>query len=227
MKVELLLMGYVIILEFIAFVFLLKSKKILEPSIKIIIFSAGLTFFIEFFSFVNQLAYNDEFNTLEKFLYSAGFNIVAFLAFFYYYYTILTSKLLKKIQLFIICLFIISTVINIIRNDQFFTAFPAMQYCVSVLLILFSISLFLFQTFNSDSILKLSTYLPFYISLSLIINYVSILPLIVLMDGQSGVISMKIFRILMFGINTVGYGIFFLGIYKVRNEYYRSKKLSS
>ena len=86
----------------------------------------------------------------------------------------------------------------------------------NVFLLLFVIALFLIDTFNSDLILDIKNYFPFWFSLGLIILYMAMVPSVI-MTGKS-YLKMKpgLWSFIVFIINFLGYGITFVGILKAK-----------
>lgn len=204
------LAGFInLLLEITVLIFLVLKRKNLDSCINIFVYSMSIIIITEFIArfYSNVLIKNNQM------IYSIGINIIVFLLFLIYFYKILERRSLKKMQSVIIGLFILNVIISLIFNKKFFIEFPVITYFVDVVLLLFSIALFLFQTFNSDRILNLKSYYPFWISISLIIIYAGILPLIVVSTKANELMDRNVFFILLFFINLIGYSTMLIGIF--------------
>ena len=136
-----------------------------------------------------------------------------------YYYKILEKRRSKIIQLGIICLNFLNIILSVIFIDDFFSFLPYITYFVTIFLLLLSITLFFFETFNSEKILNITTYYPFWIALSLIVIYLGVLPLIIMSKNAIQLsISKNIFLILLYSVNFTGYTIMLVGIFFSKKE---------
>lgn len=136
-----------------------------------------------------------------------------------YYYKILEKRRSKVIQLGIICLNFLNIILSVIFIDDFFSFLPYITYFITIFLLLLSITLFFFETFNSEKIFNIITYYPFWISISLIIIYLGVLPLIIMSKNAIQLsISKNIFLILLYSVNFTGYTIMLAGIFFSRKE---------
>lgn len=102
---------------------------------------------------------------------------VVFSLYLLYYYQLLESRLLKKIQSVILIIFLVNVFCMLYFEEDFLGKFSFNMLYVNILLLTFSIILFLYQTFNSDKIFEIKNYLPFWISVSSLISYIGIIPI--------------------------------------------------
>lgn len=149
-----------------------------------------------------------------------GVSLFSFLFLFIYYLRLLKSPLTREIQMGIIILFVLCYLIFAIKDgNKFFMYFPVYFYVVQTLLLLASITLFFYETFNSDLILNLQDYLPFWVSLSLIIIYVGLIPILFFINNVQVTVNYKIYLNVIFFVNLIGYSILSYGILRSKNDY--------
>ncbi|RZJ49333.1 MAG: hypothetical protein EOO19_05715 [Chryseobacterium sp.] len=156
-----------------------------------------------FFYFFSKLT-----NLLTEKYYSICIPIV-FLMYLIYYYKLMYMPLLKKIQRIILILFFVNVFGMSIIENSFFQGLSFNIFYINILLLLFSIILFLYQTFNSDKIFEIKNYLPFWISVGSLIFYVGIIPLFFFRVK----VSTDIFAIVIFLLNLINNGIIVYGLY--------------
>ena len=124
------------------------------------------------------------------------------------------NKRLKTIQLGIIGLDILNILFSLIFIEDFFIYLPYPTYFVTILLFLVSVTLFFIETFNSEKVLNIMDYYPFWIAISLVVLYVGLLPLIIISKNAMQLsISRNIFLILLYSVNFTGYTIMLSGIF--------------
>lgn len=163
-----------------------------------IILSLNDFFFYFYFRFMKLLT--------EKF-YAFCIMIVFFL-YLLYYFKLLYVPVLKKIQLIILVVFGLSIVGMYSIDQEIFQHFSFNMFYVNILLLTFSIILFLYQTFNSDKILEIKNYLPFWISVGSLILYIGIIPIFFLRTK----VSAEIHFFILFLLNLFNNGLILLGL---------------
>jgi len=131
--------------------------------------------------------------------YTVGFLTIVFFLYLFYYFKLLYLKPLRKIQFTIILLFVLNILIQIIINQYAFLNFSFNWLYINILLLLFSIILFLYQTFNSNKILHIKHYLPFWISVSLLIFFIGSIPIFYFRHT----ISEQLYFIILLSLNIV------------------------
>ncbi|MCU7617483.1 hypothetical protein NZ698_09755 [Chryseobacterium sp. PBS4-4] len=164
-----------------------------------ILLSLNDFFFYFFTKFTNLLT--------EKY-YSVCIAIV-FLMYLIYYYKLMYIPLLKKIQRIILVLFFVNIFGMSILEHSFFQGLSFNIFYINILLLIFSIILFLYQTFNSDKIFEIKNYLPFWISVGSLIFYIGIIPLFFFRVK----VSTDIFAIVIFLLNLINNGLIVFGIF--------------
>lgn len=140
--------------------------------------------------------------------YTVGFLIIVFFLYLCYYYQLLYLPLLKKIQGGILALFILNILIMFFTEDNLLGHFSFNMFYINILLLMFSIILFLYQTFNSDKILEIKNYLPFWISVALLIFFIGCIPI----SFFRTTVSENIYFFILFMLNMISNGIFILGL---------------
>lgn len=196
---------------------LILRRKNLGHHIWYFITAMIIVFASEFFTTIGKLIYGDQFNSTP--FMAGGVIVCFFILVLIYFYKILESKRSKNIQLVIICINFINIILSLIFIKDFFTFLPYVTYFITISLLLISITLFFFETFNSEKILNISQYYPFWIAISLIVLYLGLLPLIVISKNAIQLsISKNIFFILLYSVNFTGYTIMLAGIFFSKKE---------
>lgn len=166
-----------------------------------------------------SLFYNSKFsnaNTTPIFV--IFINFFSFLLFYFYFLFFIKTKFLRWIQKIVIFLFIlVFAIMALIDKEEFFMTFPIYFYFFEIVLLMVSISLFLYDTFNSDAILNIKNYFPFWVSLSLIVLFVGLLPVLLFVNSVETKVNRNVYMILVFFINLIGYGILSYGTFRSRN----------
>lgn len=187
-------------------------RKKLGSQIHYFIIAMSFVFLSESLSLIGTILYGDGFRVNR--INVVGVIILFFLAVFVYFYKTLENKRLKSIQLGIIGLDVLNILLSIIFIDDFFIYLPYPTYFVTILLFLASVTLFFIETFNSEKVLNIMDYYPFWIAISLVVLYVGLLPLIIISKNAMQLsISRNIFLILLYSVNFTGYSIMLIGIF--------------
>lgn len=144
--------------------------------------------------------------------YVIGFLVIVFCMYLLYYFQLLYWPVLKKLQLFLLILFVGNIVVMFYIEDDLLHHFSFNMLYINILLLMFSIILFLYQTFNSDKILELNNYLPFWISVSLLILFIGSIPILYFRTT----VSEHIYFFILFMLNLISNGILLFGL--IRNK---------
>jgi len=144
--------------------------------------------------------------------YVIGFLMIVFFLYLFYYYQLLYVPLLKKIQFIILILFVLNIGFMFCTEDDLLHHFSFNMLYVDILLLLFSIILFLYQTFNSDKILEINNYLPFWISVALLIFFIGSIPILFF----RATVSESIYFFILFMLNLISNSILIFGL--IRNK---------
>ncbi|KMQ66517.1 hypothetical protein ACM46_03015 [Chryseobacterium angstadtii] len=140
--------------------------------------------------------------------YVIGFLMIAFFLYLLYYYQLLHWPVLKKIQSVLLVLFVINIGVMFYIEDDLLHHFSFNMLYVDILLLIFSIILFLYQTFNSDKVLEITNYLPFWISVALLILFIGSIPILYFRTK----VSQPIYFFILFMLNLISNTILMLGL---------------
>lgn len=146
--------------------------------------------------------------------YVIGFLMIVFFLYLLYYYQLLYVPLLKKIQTVILILFVLNIGFMFYMEDDLLHHFSFNMLYVDILLLLFSIILFLYQTFNSDKILRINNYLPFWISVALLIFFIGSIPILFFRTT----VSESIYFFILFMLNLISNSILIFGLLGNKQE---------
>lgn len=206
---------FVLLLVLLSFILIIKKRNYIGKGQNYIIAAIGLSLLIEGFSLVMRYVKSP---VNVSMLYIFGINLIVFFLFFLYFQSILTSRKLKLVNKILIGLFLLSYCYFAIYDEHFFTKFPFFSYFVEVVLLTCSIYLVMSQTFNSDKILNLGSYFPFWVCMSLLVTYLGVLPLLIAGHTATKLMNLNIFFAILFLVNVLGYGILLVGIIKVKKK---------
>lgn len=127
--------------------------------------------YLDYFSFLRG-------TFLEKnyWVYNIYF-IISFYIYINYFKWSIKSLYLKKILTFFSGFYLISSVMNLIFSDFYFSSYSSYTFILGSLLFLFSIALFYFEMLQSDEVLNFYKSIPFYISIASLLFHMSVTPL--------------------------------------------------
>lgn len=145
---------------------------------------------------------------------------VVYFLFLNYFHTLTQNILLKKIQFILIIIHGMNFLISAVLIEDFFNSFPDVTNFISIILLLLTISIFLYDVMNSDRLLYFKTYYPFWISFGLLFIYVGIIPLLYFAKRISLPSEIMIYRITLFTINSIGYTLLIIGTYYSKQNKY-------
>lgn len=205
-------MAFLVVLSLIL---LILKKKNLGRYSNYVIAAVAVGAFVELFNIGRNLLFVKSNSVL---IYVIGTNLFVFLFYFLYFHQLLQSKTYRKISEIIIILFLLNYFSFALFDDDFFVKFPFISYFVQVVLLAATIFLHMSETFNSDRILALSKYFPFWVSLSLLIIYLGVLPLLVVSYTAANFMNLNIFFVILFLVNLLGYSLLIMGILRARPE---------
>lgn len=189
---------------------LIAKKSKLGKGIPFFISAIAVGIAVEIFCFI--IIHSDK-NISTTPVYVIGVNLLVFLLFFLYFHSVLEEKNLKRTSLFILIFFLVSYAGFALLTAHFFERFPFIYYGIELLLLCINIFLLLRQTFNSDRVLVIKYYYPFWICLGLLILYLGVAPLLVVSQKASELMNLNVFFVVLFGVNVVGYLILLIGIF--------------
>lgn len=134
---------------------------------------------------------------------------VVFSLYLLYYYQLFESRLLKKIQSVILIIFLVNVFCMLYFEENFLERFSFNMLYINILLLTFSIILFLYQTFNSDKIFEIKNYLPFWISVSSLIYYIGIIPIFYFRTK----VSPDLYFFILFLLNLINNVVLVMGLF--------------
>ena len=108
-----------------------------------------------------------------------SYNIVKFAIFFVFFIAQLRSRINIRIFNWILLGFVITTILNLILTDVFFTRSSAFTYIAGSLILMILIFVYYMELLTSDRILVFYKSLSFYISVSLLLWHVTVTPLFI------------------------------------------------
>lgn len=188
-------------------------RKYLGKHIGIIIIAMIITFLTE--SVGSAVKFTEgTMNTLPLFVVSI-LGIVYFL-FLFYFYRMMQNHQLKKFQMLLMLLHVLNFGSSLIFKKDFFSSFPEYTNFTSIFLILISLFIFLHDTFNSNKVLYIKGYFPFFVAVSLTFIYVGLVPILFFSNRIVTEVEMFTFYMMLFIINFFGYSIMLAGIFFAR-----------
>ncbi|MDQ0475804.1 hypothetical protein [Chryseobacterium sp. MDT2-18] len=198
----------------IFFILLLTKKNKLGKGIIYFMIAGGIVACLDTFNFTMHI-FTNQFNSIP--IYTVGVNFGVFLLFFLYFRRILELEKSKKINLIIIIIFIASYISFAVFSENFFNKFPFKFYFIEVILLTVNIFLVLRETFNSDKILNIKSYYPFWACIGLMSIYLGVAPLLIISNTAIQLMNINIFFIILFIVNVIGYSILIMGIFFAKN----------
>ncbi|MGA9212198.1 hypothetical protein [Kaistella sp.] len=198
----------------IFFILLLVKRNKLGKGISYFIIASGILIFADMLIFAIRIS-TYRFNSVP--IYTIGTSLVVFLMFFLYFHDVLELKKSKKLNLILTGVFLICYALFVVFSENFFTKFSLKFYIIEVLLLLGNIYLVLYETFNSNKILNIKSYYPFWICIGLMSIYLGVIPLMIIRNTAMEMMNINIFFIILFIVNILGYSILITGIFFARN----------
>lgn len=206
--------GIQLFMVVLLFFLLIIKRKNLGKGIIYFIVAGGMVVCIDTFVFVMRLQ-NPKFNSIA--FYSIAINLFVFLLFFIYFYHVLEQPKSKKLSLAFTGIFLVTYLLFALFSPDFYKKFPYVFYIIEVFLMIGSIFLVLRETFNSDRVLNIKTYYPMWACIGLMSIYLGVMPLLIISNSVAQVMNIKIFFIILFVVNVVGYSILIIGTFFAKN----------
>ncbi|MEP2935303.1 MAG: hypothetical protein ABJM06_06270 [Gilvibacter sp.] len=135
--------------------------------------------------------------------------IITFSFFINYFRTRLRRGFVSQIIFYLVRIFIITAVLNLIFTDIYFLGISKYTYITGSIFLLISILVYYFELLKSDSLLHFNKSLTFYISVGLLIYYLCITPLFIYgnyYNSDSGDAFIKFYLYTLACANLVMYG---------------------
>jgi hypothetical protein len=139
---------------------------------------------------------------------------VKFLFYPYYFSFFIVNKKTKNFLFFSILLFFISSVINLVFSNLFFTTVPSYTYIVGSLLLMVSVMFYFLEVLKSDEILNFHKTLVFYVSIGTLIFHLCVTPLIIYSKYYKNIKSpefVQVYRIILTAANIFMYTCYTIG----------------
>lgn len=209
-------------LMIITLILLILKRKKLGKHIGIFTLAIGVGTLVELINTIIYRWYNPDYNSTA--IYVIGVNFFVFFLFFIYFQYILVGEKHKKINLLLMCSFVVNYFLSAVLTPDYFTTYPFLSHLIQVSLLTASIFLVLSETFNSDKILVIKNYYPFWICIGLMSIYFGVMPLLIISKTASKMMSLNVFFAILFGVNFIGYSILITGIFFARNLNKKLKK---
>ncbi|MBW8358997.1 MAG: hypothetical protein K0M63_04240 [Weeksellaceae bacterium] len=191
-------------------ILMIYHRKYLGSYVEIIILALSVTFLTEITTTMLQY-YGGVQNTVAY--YVIGIVGIVYLLLMLYFYRLMQDRLLRRIQGFLIILHVTNFVASAMLIKDFFLLFPEVTNFISIFVILVSLFIFLYDTFNSDKILHIRGFFPFFVAVSLTFIYVGLVPILFFSSRIVLQTEKLIFYIMLFTINVLGYSIMLAGIF--------------
>lgn len=230
--IEILLsnIGITRILEFVAaiaatlsYIFIQESKT---KKFRFLLFFLWFTVIIEFIGSYTRLVepycfeditFFKEYNQFIKNYWI--FNIYLALTYtFYaiYFYKHLISKKYKNIIKYAIIIFNLITALDFIFGEIYFTEYSQVMNLSGLTLIIMILCMYYYEILTSDRILNISYKLPFYISVGVLLYFISVTPLMLSSQyiNKEEIVFTKYYRLILSYANYFLYGIIIFGIVK-------------
>lgn len=139
--------------------------------------------------------------------------IIAALCFGFYFRSQLKSSKFKKIFKWVLIVFLVTTVINLIFSDVYFANYSLYTDVTSVIILGAIISFYYYELLSSDAILSLGRSFPFLISIPVFLYYIAISPLFFLSSFlvPKELVFYEFYRSLLASGNFLLYGMFIFG----------------
>jgi len=174
------------ILAAIAGTYYLKNSKTNERNSIFFVYFLWLTVLVEVVGAYAPIAYftnykyfgfvKDTVLSNNVWLYNT-FMLVGVLFYMNYFAAYIHSKKTKKVLFITTLIYVLSALINLYVSDIYFKGASAFTLIVGTILLLITVILFYFDLLKTDKIFNIKKYLPFYVSIGILIFYVCITPL--------------------------------------------------
>lgn len=140
--------------------------------------------------------------------------IITFSFFINYFRIRLKRGVIAKLIYYLIWTYIVSAIINLLFSDIYFHSISKYTYIVGSIFLMVSILIYYFELLKSDNILRFNKSLTFYISVGLLIYYLSITPLFIYSNYYNSESSDAFNNFYLYTLataNFIMYGTFTLG----------------
>ncbi len=210
MELQTLLLIYksiAVVLLLVIVSLLIRYYKRLNSYVLFPILAYSSILFVEIITYFNVFNYK---NTGLVYSFFTSFLSLLFQMIFFYF-NIKNSKM-KKISLMLITLHIANFGLGFYLNEDSFLLLK--NHFISIALLFCIIMMYLYETFNSDIILKISKHFSFWNTLYVIIVWIGLLPVLVLSQYREFIIDAVTYYTIINMVSFIGYSSLIFGIYK-------------
>ncbi len=202
----------------------LKKSSSRSKNSKYLVLFLWLTVFVEIVASYVIVAYYSNYNYFgfvegtpfknNYWLYNI-YNVLSFSFFSFYFTSFLKNKYSKITFYGLIITFVVASMAVILSTNTFFETTPQIVSLSGTLLLFFSVIFFYFELLRSDMLLQLKSFLPFYISVGVLVFNLCIAPIDILSqhfnitDGND--LFVKLHLNVLFFANIFTYSTFTLG----------------
>ena len=168
----------------------------------------------KYFSFIECTPYAN-----NKWLFNI-YIILDFVFFIYYFGSYLKGELIRRIVKYSVISYILASIGYLYVTDTYFIETSHFSNIAGTFLLLVVNILFYFQLLKSDTIVNLKYFLPFYISIGVLIFNLCIIPIDIYSEFYSGksILFSKFKHIIYLLLNLSMYSLFILGFIICRRE---------
>ena len=183
-----------------------------EKSIKLLAYFLLFTFFTETIGFIPRIIYNQEsLQHLKETLWYSNywlFNpylVISFSVYVFYFNLQLQRFHLKRILNIGVCIFVVTSIINLIFSDVFFVTYSAYTFFFGILLLFMSVSFYYYELMISNKLLQIKKSVPFYVSISFLLFNLICMPLWIFMRFYSNTRSPEFVNVYRYIFLTANY----------------------
>lgn len=154
-----------------------------------------------------------------------SYDIISFSFYLLFFLNFIESAKVKKIGLYLIISFIVTSLLNLIFSDVFFKSPALFSLIIGTLLLLVFIVYFYFQVLQSDKILDFYKILVFYVSVGALVFHVLVNPIFIYGEyySKESPNFHEIYRSILTFANIFMYTCYIMGFmvcYKKNKSYY-------
>ncbi|MEM0517010.1 MULTISPECIES: hypothetical protein [Aequorivita] len=177
---------FVEILAALAGTYYLKVTRPWFKSAKYFVLFLWITVFVEFVGSYAPAAYFSGYQFLpfikgtnfeNNFWWYNLYSLLGYSFFVLYFISFVKNTVLKNVFTFLVALFVILSLGLYIYTDSFFKSTSQFVSIVGTLLVFFSVALFYFELLRSDLLLQLKRFLPFYLSVGVLVFHLCVTPI--------------------------------------------------
>lgn len=184
-------------------------RKELSSKIWFFLCSIFITLVVELSVYLGLLKYVSQLGLIYG-LFILGFAVSLFII---YFRNLALTQQWKYLQTILLAVNIGTVVIGLLTNEEYRYYLRGWPLYTSFFILIISLALFLFEMYNSDLILSLKSYFPYYAAFGLLFIYVGILPVMYFRFYLQNEEERKIFEILLYSVNFLGYSAILVGVF--------------